>query len=433
MRCLIVLCAHDGIVSHYTGVGTVCQGYIKSIRDYAARSGEEITLQLVTPRYNQDSFGYSERAALSSKAIAESLGGSVAMIENGSDGAVNYGTPEHWRTLCKNTAAYIRGLDTSGYDKVVVMYNDTPFACLGDYLNDTDLWQYWIPHSTVKIHKVDSALDKAQSDYFQERLEWEMGAVDGINARDRSYLAVIGEYIREHMINEYGALASKCVALTNGVFAGEAGAHDANNMSTGVKSPLVDAIDPRKTIILSFARAEAYKNLEYTIKLGAHFDADEYQTIVIAQSYYPTQPILAEYARIRDAHNPGAMLFIDPPFDLPKQILALKNKKVVVVPSHAETMGIIVNEIRYMNDPNCIVVANDVDGLNEQITDGYDGVLITADDYHLQDSARKVRGAMRDDMRSKIVQNGYDTVTKQYDLGRNVECFLNEICKKGSV
>ena len=61
MKLLINLCAHDGIISHYTGVGTIVDRYIRTF-DYLLNkmTDVEYKLNLITPEYNKDSFGYSK-------------------------------------------------------------------------------------------------------------------------------------------------------------------------------------------------------------------------------------------------------------------------------------------------------------------------------------------------------------------------------------
>mgnify|MGYP003377319260 CR=1 FL=1 len=60
MKLLINLCAHDGIISHYTGVGTIVDRYIQTFNYILSKMIDiEYKLNLITPEYNKDSFGYS--------------------------------------------------------------------------------------------------------------------------------------------------------------------------------------------------------------------------------------------------------------------------------------------------------------------------------------------------------------------------------------
>lgn len=60
MKLLINLCAHDGIISHYTGVGTIVDRYIQTFNYILSKEIDiEYQLNLITPEYNKNSFGYS--------------------------------------------------------------------------------------------------------------------------------------------------------------------------------------------------------------------------------------------------------------------------------------------------------------------------------------------------------------------------------------
>ena len=51
MKLLINICAHDGIVSHYTGVGTIVKRYIEAFSNVLAKTKIEYTMNLFTPEY----------------------------------------------------------------------------------------------------------------------------------------------------------------------------------------------------------------------------------------------------------------------------------------------------------------------------------------------------------------------------------------------
>ena len=64
MKLLINLCAHDGIVSHYAGVGTIVKRYIEVFDIILKEKNIDYEFNLFTPEYNHDSFGYSEHTKL---------------------------------------------------------------------------------------------------------------------------------------------------------------------------------------------------------------------------------------------------------------------------------------------------------------------------------------------------------------------------------
>lgn len=422
MKYLINLCGHDGVISHYNGVGSMVKRYAEVLKSFDVGK-DEWTLNLITPEYYKDSFAFSESQSKQSKEIARQLNGDVYMVSNGTGGAVNYGDVKHWKTLCKNTALLIKQLSTGPYDCVINLYNDTPFAGLANYLDEDRRWiNVWIPHSTVKIHGVDSAMEEgAGAAYYDRRLKWEESAITGINQRAACYVGVIGLFIEQHLVQEYGLSKDKTLRVRNGIFP------DRPHQRTEITAKLsyyLDKIDPNKPVLLSYARAEEYKNLEYTMQLGAAL-GQQFQTIVIAQSYFPTQPILERYRE--SARRTNTQLFIDPPFTLPKAILQLGRPTVVLVPSQKEIMGLIINEIRAYASADLLIVASDVLGLNEQINDGEDGVLIDTSPQAIPDVTAKIHHYFTPEMRLRLMKNGVKRVAKNYNIVYNFNEFLHTI------
>lgn len=87
MKLLINLCAHDGIISHYTGVGTMVERYILSIQKVLMKNHIDFDINLFTPQYNTDSFGYSKQIEENNKSKKNVK---IFKVENGSGGKVNF-------------------------------------------------------------------------------------------------------------------------------------------------------------------------------------------------------------------------------------------------------------------------------------------------------------------------------------------------------
>lgn len=412
MKLLINLCAHDGIVSHYTGVGTMVKRYITVLSKVLNEKNIDFHINLFTPSYSADSFGFS----LKTKVHHEQLHNvSIFQESNGSNGELNYGKPINWNELTKNTAETINSQNFDDYDLVLTIYNDTPFVNLASHLEkSSNHFSVWIPHSTVKIHEIDSAV----TDYdgvYEERLACETSAISFINGCNNSFVGVIGEFIKQHLIEEYNLSNLKCLDIYNGEILGGLLNHDVNQDNL----KLYEKISGFDSIVLSFGRAEEYKNLEATMMLGKEL---KIPTVIIAQSYYKTQPLLEKYKKT--AKEMGSILFIDPPFNFSKYVLNNYEKNIIlVIPSIKETMGLIINEIRLLNKSNILIVSNNVNGLKEQIDDKKDGILV--DINNVQESKEKILRYFNNHSISKMNSESQITLTKKYDLEKNVKGFLN--------
>lgn len=415
MKLLINLCGHDGIISHYNGVGTMCMRYIKTFTKVLSDLNIDYDLNLFTPCYNKDSFGYNDIVEKQHKKLNNTK---IYKVSNGSNGTINYGTIHNWKELCKNTANIINSLKLNNYDKVITIYNDTPFACLANYLNIKDNHiTVSILHSTIKIHEVDSAIENSEI-FYNERLNWENEAINFINNSKNSYMGVIGEFITEHLIKEYNLNPKKILKLYNG----ELLEIEKYNYSKECKK-LFLKIKDLDSIILSFGRAEKYKNLSATFKIGKALNI---KPVVIAQLYYKEQPIMLEYKK--DAEKYGGILYINPPFDFAKYLLNNFKKNIIcLLPSKKEIQGLIINEIRKLNKKNILIVANNINGLKEQIEDGYDGIIVDVD--NIEESSKKIKKYDDEEKIKELNENSQKTLNLKFNFYKNVKNFILEILK----
>ena len=414
MKLFINICSHDGIISHYNGVGTMTLKYIKVFSEILSKQNIDYEMNLFTPEYGVSSFGYNNLVQLKHKNMPNT---NIYEIANGSNKMANYGNINNWTQLCINTAKVINSIDMSQYDKVITIYNDTPFCCLGYYLKRTQNHKkVLILHSSVKIHKVDSAIKDSILEY-EDRLKWELKGIDFINKDHDSYYGSICNFFENHLINEYNLDKNKVINLFNGEII------ENNNkvIYSNETMNLFNEIKDNKSIIISYGRAEEYKNLEACFYLGELLNIP---SIVVAQLYYKEQPIKYEYEKISKLTN--GKLFIDAPFDFPKYILTkFKGSIICLVPSKEEIMGLIVNEVRKLNKDNILLVANDIGGLSEQIENGVDGVLIDLND--LEKSKNDILKYFNEKDMKRISKNGFIKLCEKYDFYKIATKFLNDM------
>ena len=390
--------------------------YIKTIVSFIKNSNDIIELNLITPQYNELSFGYSKEYSYYSNSI---LNAKVIQISNGSNGEQNFGEFDNWQTLCTNTATFINNINNDRYDKIINIYNDVPFTDLANKLNFSNKnINIWIPHSTVKIHSYDAYTSENSMKYYA-RLGLEINSISFINTHINCYVACISEYMKEHLITEYGLHKQKIKMLINGEIL------DDCTLTQPVSNKDIDnllkSLNENKILILSYGRAEKYKGLETSMYIGSKLNLP---TIIIAQSYYKTQPILDEYKKIASECN--SKLIIDPPFNLASIILnEYKGTLIVLLPSKRESMGLIINEIRKLNKNNILVVANDIDGFREQIKNGIDGVIVNFD--NIESACDEIRKNLDENKIKLINKKAQKTLVKKYNFIRNFNKFKKGI------
>jgi len=417
MKLLINICSHDGIISYYNGVGTMTIRYIDTFSKLCNDLNIDYELNLYTPEYDKTSFGYNERIHKEHKNLKNTT---IYQVPNGSNKEINFGTIDNWRLLSENTAKLINDIDKTKYDKVLTICNDTPFFCLINKLKcDDNHLKVLIPHSSIKIHKVDSAIPESEK-HFKERLEWEIEGINYINKEKNSYLGSICKFFEDHLVNEYGLDRSKALNIYNGELLDE----DSNRNYTSETIELFKEIDKLDNLIISYGRAEEYKNLDMSFKLGKLLNIP---AIVVGQLYFKGQPIENDYKKTQKEY--GGKLYIDPPFDLPKYILNhFKRNMICLVPSKEEIMGLIVNEVRKLRKDNILIVANNVGGLSEQIKTGYDGVLV--DLNNLEEAATTIKQYFNEQDIKKMSKNSIKTLEEKYDFYKTAKNFLEDIIRR---
>lgn len=414
MKLLINICAHDGIISHYTGVGTMVDRYILELISFCTKNNYDYKINLFTPQYNEDSFGFSSDFFKKRKLNCNI---NVVQVSNGSNAKVNFGTIDNWKVLCINTSEIINKTKFAEYDKVITICNDTPYAGLMEFLNcNANHIKVWIPHSTIKIHKVDSAIQNSEK-FYQQRLNWEQNCIDYINNHKNAFVGCISDYLMKHLLSEYSLIASKVINIINGENLLQLPKENFSKMCIDLFSSLQN----HDRLIMSFGRAEEYKNLEAAFYLGKELNIT---SLVIAQSYYKSQPIIEYYKDL--AVKLGGIFFDDPPFEFAKCIISnFKGVLIVLVPSKVEIFGLIINEVRKYNKDNVLIVANNTGGLIEQIQDGVDGLLVDLND--IKASSQKIREFLNANKIKSINKQSQITLKNRYNFKKIFDGFMKKI------
>lgn len=414
MKLLVNLCAHDGIVSHYAGVGTIVKRYIEVFDMLLKEKNIDYEFNLFTPEYNDNSFGFSEYTKTKHKKMEKVK---IFEVSNGTAGTLGYGTPDNWEILSKNVSEIINKIDFNFYDIVLTIANDTPYAGMLELLNEKENHiKVWIPHSTGKIHLVDSSIENSDL-VLQDRLNWELDAINFINNDKNSYLGSTGKYIEEHLIKEYKLNKSKSILVANGEILSKSTVYEETEQMKKMFSQIKDY----DNIILSFGRAEPYKNLDATMYLGNKL---KIKPVVIAQGYFEGQPLIKELEK--KANDTESVIFVDAPFYLAQYIVNHFNKNMILlIPSKKEIVGLIINEIRKMNKENVLIVANDIGGMHEQINDCVDGILV--DLTNIEESAIKIKKYFNDYDIKRINKNAQETLKVKYDFKTICNKFLIDI------
>ncbi len=413
MKLLINLCAQDGIVSHNSGVGTMVKRYIQALESCLKNKGIEYFINLITPQYNENGFGFSYETKKQNKSL---LNAKIFEVSNGTNGTKFFGAHSNWIELCKNTAQILNSINYKNFDIVISLLNDTPFAGVMElckyYSNHKMIW---IPHSTAKIHQIsDSCINDKN---FQQRLNWELNAVQYINNHKNCYLGVVGQFVKNHMINEYGLKNTKILNINNGELLHQ------TNIESRASQNLFSKMDKSEDIIISFGRPEKYKNLDATMKIAHLLNI---RCIIITQEYFSNMSYVNYLKSL--AKDTKTELYVNVAFDFPHYILKHYPKKIIfILPSIKETSGLEINEIRKLNKENILLVSNNIEALKEQIDDGINGILIDID--NIENSASRILKYFNDDDMKIMAHNSYQKLNNCFDFEKTMSKFLKKLLK----
>lgn len=413
MKLLINLCAQDGIISHNSGVGTMVKRYIYIFTKLLKEKNIDYKINLFTPKYNEGGFGYSSSTKEHNKNLENVT---IYELSNGTNGKKFFGAKENWIELSNNISNIINSINFNEYDYVLTLLNDTPVAgVINNTPNKANHIKVWIPHSTAKIH-MDKELCVNENEK-NIRIDFENQIVKYINENHNCYMGVVGKYIKEHLINEYNLLNEKIISIFNGEILSIPTIYEENEECRELYSKL----DTTKDILLSFGRPEKYKNLDGAIKLSKKLNIP---SIIITQEYFKGMPYVDELKKLSKDNNTS--LFIDVPFNFPQYIIKHYPKNIILlIPSKKEIAGLVINEIRKMNKDNILLVANDIDGLNEQIEDTKDGILVNMD--NLEEAKNKINKYFNSKDITRINKNSIRTLKNKYDFENICNNFLKEL------
>ena len=412
MKLLINLCGHDGIISHYAGVGTIVKRYIEVIRKILDDKKIDYHLNLFTLEFNKDSMGYNKKLEDYHKSLDKT---SLYILSNGSNGETSFGSIDNWYKASINTAKIINNFDFNEYDYVINLCNDTPYAYLVKLIKkNNNCITTWIPHSTGLIYDEDMSLSNNNQNN-SARVKLEKDVINYINSNYNTYCISTGIYIKNHLINKYGLKNN--INIING----ELLYRDNLYIENDRMKELFNQINKNDSIILAFGRAEKYKNLDKTFLLGNKLNI---KPIVITRKYFDGQPIIFEYEKLAKENN--GLLLVDEPFSLPQYIVKNYNKNMILlVPSKRETFGLIINEIRRFNTDIVLIVVNNEGGLPEQIKDTYDGLIVNLD--NIEESANKIKKFFEKKYIRSMNKNSKLRLQNDYDLEQNFYNFFKKV------
>lgn len=418
----IVYIAHDGYTSMYTGVGTVARDFLLSFPEVTKRLNQvrrnySFDLFATTIKYNSNCFGYSESLKQANLKFVKRHE-NIKLIEllNGSYGEESYAGIDHWKAASISAATFIYTLSLS-YDYVIAIAVDTPFAQVANYYfnqyESQNVEIVWLPQSTVIIHREKQ---KTLSSEEKLRFKWEKDCIDLANTHSQVFIGSVGQYMKGHLIEDFGAKPVKIIDLTNSLYLKRLDTYKISQKS--IENTLQKLGVPcDKPILFSFGRAEYYKGLDLVL-LGSLdlIKKYNYYVLVLTSPYEDNQndPILTKLNSIAKRYANDMKVISTQDFLLPHAIMQWKNTNILAILSRAEPFGLIPIESRYYMNQKLTLLVSAVGGLMEQVNDGKDGFLTQLRHNDIRATLEKI-AKLPIENKKQITVSGYNKINKLYN------------------
>ncbi len=418
----IVYMAHDGFTSLYTGVGSVARDFLFSFPEVSKNlknkfKGFSFDLYATTIKYNEKCFGFSEDVKKATQNII-SKNKNIHLIEllNGSDGDESYATIDYWKFASISGATFVYVLSLQ-YDKVIVVAVDTPFAQVGNYFfkqhKSRNVAIAWLPQSTVLIHR-ENPIKLIKEE--KERYEWEKDFVDLSKTNNHVFLSYVGEFMKRHLMEKYGARPDRLVSLRNSLYLNKLKSNITSQKE--IKKLLVKLNVPTdRPLIFSFGRAEYYKGLDLVVANSLELiENKNFYTLILCSSYNDNKndPEVKKLKKLQKISKNDIGIITSQDFHLPHLIMQWEKLNIIAVLSRAEPFGLIPIESRFYNNKNSVLVVSSVGGLPEQVVDGKDGFVTSLNKKSIKKVFNKV-AELSSQEKIKISKQAYNRINSDYD------------------
>lgn len=412
----------NGVLNNTNGIGTqtktLLEGFDLFYDEFKIKYGD-ISLNIITPNYNEKYPGYSKKDFEFSKDKIKKLGGDIFFC-NDSDKVENFWTIRNWNNLSEEASEIIKR-EAVKYDEILIICVDIPFLHTPIFFEkkygniDNIKWLLSL-YSSSYIH------DKGSIN--NDRLAWEYIGISNSRFNKNVYLAKVCNFMENHLIEYYGAPKDKFIPYESSLFLQS---NDFNKLNEkDIEDILLKFDIPlNKDIIFCFGRGTWIKGFDVLFE-SLPLVKNDFHLVFIS---VPLQSELSENEKYIQLFEKAKYSYtMIPTFSriLPKALCQWYRTKIVVCPSRGEPFSNIPLEISlWAKDNGPVMLASDIDGFLEQIIDGYNGYLFRVGSS--SDLTEKINYifSLENSFLSEIKEHAYEKVTKERDFFKNIKNTLN--------
>jgi len=429
-RIAVVYTTYDGALNCTCGVGVLSQYFINSFPQIRKTLSDHVDLSLhvVAVSLNENGHGYSNEIKQKTEQITVNSGGKLHLIDNGTNASENFGNINNWELASKNAASIITEI-ASSYDFVITYLVDTPFLGVPQYYSRSvtgKIISYLVPHSDVYSHFANN-IDSV-------RLEWETFAFKQIAILKNLFLASTSVFLTNNVKLHHNIPAEKIIAMQTGLLLTDKRFEHATKLEIETKLQAYK-IPLDKDLIFSVARAVPYKGFEDLIEsfaLIANANSNAH-LVFVASPFRNSASNVEELKLLITKHNLDSKVtaIYNLEMELPRIICQWERTRIVAQLSHREPFGLVPEEVRiWAKDVGPVIVASNLDGFVEQITDKEDGFLVNPFDHKTIANLFLEIFNMDTGKLTDIKKKGYERATQNYNYVNSITNTIYEGVKR---